>query len=143
MRFYLCDPEESPGQTGIRVSPPWGGKGDLPNGIMAFPNLIALLVLGGGVGRMLLLDKSGQAETAVVTGTPPSTRKLIMCPRVRAHPLDEGQLAAHIPLARRSSTTREVSRPGSGRSAGHHSQIVRPLVDIHRGSLESYKPRRD
>jgi len=29
---------------------------------MAIPNLIALLVLGGEISRMLKLDKSGQSE---------------------------------------------------------------------------------
>ncbi len=45
--------------TGVRAIWAWG---DLLNGIMAIPNLIALLVLGGEISRMLLLDKSRQSE---------------------------------------------------------------------------------
>jgi len=45
--------------TGVRAIWAWG---DLLNGIMAIPNLIALLVLGGEISRMLKLDKSGQSE---------------------------------------------------------------------------------
>lgn len=44
---------------GVRAIWAWG---DLLNGIMAIPNLIALLVLAGEVSRMLLLDRSGQSE---------------------------------------------------------------------------------
>jgi Na+/alanine symporter len=46
--------------TGVRAIWAWG---DLLNGIMAIPNLIALLVLAGEISRMLMRDKSGNSET--------------------------------------------------------------------------------
>jgi AGCS family alanine or glycine:cation symporter len=42
---------------GVRAIWAWG---DLLNGIMAIPNLIALLVLAGEISRMLMRDKSGE-----------------------------------------------------------------------------------
>jgi AGCS family alanine or glycine:cation symporter len=58
-RFLYCLAILGGSMAGVRAIWAWG---DLLNGIMAIPNLIALLVLAGEISRMLLRDKSGDPE---------------------------------------------------------------------------------